>query len=75
VFCFGLVVFFLVFFSGIALQERGKELEGKEAKQSTAQQSSHQSWKDVVLLVASRVLIVEYCGSSTCRTSVGWRRD
>ncbi len=69
-FCFGLVFFLLVFFSGIAPQERGKELEGKEAKQS-----SHESWKDVVLLVASRVLIGECCGSSTCRTSVGWKRD
>ncbi len=61
-FCFGFVSFFLVFFSGIAPQERGKELEGKEGKE--AKQSSHESWKHVVLLVASRVLIGEYCGSS-----------
>jgi len=49
--------FFVVFFSGIAPHERGKELEGKEAKQSKAKQSSHESWTDVVLPVASRVLI------------------
>ncbi len=46
--------FFLVFFSGIAPHERGQELEGKEAKQSKAKQSSHESWTDVVLPVASR---------------------
>jgi hypothetical protein len=35
--------FFVVFFSGIAPHERGKELEGKEAKQSKAVTSRGQT--------------------------------